>query len=129
MERKRILELAVEALQQQKAQIEADIKTVQAELKSAGLGISESEKPQRRRRSPAERRAHAQRMRKYWAAKKAQAKPRTAVAKVRTKTEAEKKAISLRMKEAWKKRKAAAATKNAKAKSKAAKVPEKPAGA
>jgi uncharacterized protein (UPF0335 family) len=108
MERKRILELAVEALQQQKAQVEADIQTIQAELKGTGFGVSESKEPQARRRSPAERKAQAERMREYWAAKRAQAKPRAAAAK---------KALSLKMKEIWKKRKAAAAAKKAKSKS------------
>lgn len=85
MERKRILQLAVEELRKQKEEIEAEIKTIQAEL-----GIRESRvarvaeiptAPDRRRRSrtPAERKAQAKKMREYWAAKRGKgAKPPSA---------------------------------------------------
>ncbi len=65
-------------------------------------------------------------MRRYWAAKRAQAgKPaataKISQAKVRKWTDAEKKALSLKLKQAWKKRKAAAAPKALKAPEQASK--------
>jgi len=124
MDRKQILELALQALQQQKAGIDADIEAIRAELEGTGSTIRQttivvSVATQRgRQRTPAERRAQAQRMRQIWAARKAKAaKPaaaKTAPAagtKTRLMTAAQKKALSLKMKEAWKKRKAGAGKK------------------
>jgi hypothetical protein len=122
MDQNRILELALEALQKQKAGIDEEIEMLHAELTGRGSTVREkpsvpaSGKAKGRSRTPAERKAHSERMRQYWAAKKGKAAkvttaPKTAPAaspKRRTKTAAAKKALSLKMKEAWKKRKAAA---------------------
>jgi len=123
MDRNRILELALEELKRQKTGINADIEAIQAELTGTGSGIRQnilvpSAGTQRgRTRTPAERKAQAQRMREIWAAKRSQAaKPaasaKTASAaantKIRSMTAAQKKVLSLKMREVWKKRKAAA---------------------
>jgi hypothetical protein len=133
MDRNRLLELAVEELERQKAGIDEEIAAVRAELGGKGSTVRTRSVSAgtRRRRTLAQRRAQAQRMREYWAAKRAQAAKPAAVAKrlsdpvtvakVRTWTDAKKKALSLRMREVWKKRKEAAAKK---AKSKATKAPE-----
>ena len=127
MDRNRILELALEGLQKQKADIEQEIEMVRAELRGRAPAVPSRFVPaarsgKRRSRTPAERKAQAERMRKYWAAKRAKVAkvataPKTSPAagakKRRAKTAAEKRALSLKMKEIWKKRRAAA--KNAKA--------------
>jgi nucleoid-associated protein YgaU len=123
MDRNRILELALEGLQKQKAGIDQEIEMIQAEL--SGRGSTVREKPfvpavgtaRGRLRTPAERKAQGERMRQYWAAKRAKAAkvttaPKTSPAagpKRRMKTAAEKKALSLKMREIWKKRRAATA--------------------
>ena len=119
MDRARLLELAVAELERQKAGIDEEIAAMQAELKGTGATVRQATQApsgstgRRRTRTAAERKAQAQRMREYWAARRAKAgktkakAPSTASAKVRTMSDAQKKAISLRMKEAWKKRKAA----------------------
>ena len=117
MERKRILELALESLEKQRAEIERAI----AEIREFGDGQKRvfDRNPKtpalvvakRRSKTKAERMAHSLRMKRYWAARKArQAKP-AAATKARRRTEAQKNAISLKLKEAWKRRKAAAAAK------------------
>ncbi len=128
MDRNRILELAVKELARQRAEIDAEIEAVRAELKSTGPAVREpisllaSGTRRRRSRTPAERRAQAARMRKYWAQRRAQpakpsaAAPAPASTKGRKKSAAEKKALSLKMREVWKKRKAAAAAKKSKSK-------------
>jgi hypothetical protein len=125
MDRARLLELAIAELKRQKAGIDEEIEAVRAELGSTAPTIPQTvlipSAGTRRRRSPAARKAHSERMRKYWAAKRAQTTRPAAVAKkpaggakVRSWTDAEKKALSLKLKEAWKKR---AAAKKAKSKS------------
>jgi hypothetical protein len=124
MDRNRILELAIEELERQRGGIDAEIEMVRAELKSAGsavrkpIPIPAAGTPRRRSRTPAERRAQSERMKQYWAAKRAQAArppvkaPAPPAAKRRPKSDAEKKALSLKMKEVWKKRKLAVAEKS-----------------
>jgi len=120
---KRILELALEALEKQRTDVEAAIAEIR-ELQDGKRRII-TRKPgmpalvvgKRRSRTPAERRAQAKRMREYWAKRKAGVAKVSAAsrrlpaasAKRRAKTAAEKKALSLKMREIWKKRKAAAA--------------------
>jgi hypothetical protein len=117
MDRKQILELALQELQRQRAEVEADIQSVQAELQGRGSAVSRTtivpfaDTPTGRKLTAAERKAVSLRMKRYWAAKRAQAAKPAARPKARTMTDAQKKAISLRMKEAWKKRKAAAKAK------------------
>ena len=122
MDQNRILELALEQLEQKKAGIEAELEMIQAELNGVGSAVLKIKVDTvagtgiRRQRTPAERKAQAERMRQYWAAKRGKAAKVTTAPKVfhaagskrRTKTAAEKKALSLKMKEAWKRRKAAA---------------------
>ena len=124
MDRNRILELAIETLEKQKAVIDADIESIRAELKEAGSGTARKEKPfaastrRRRSRKPAEHKSQSQRMKNYWAAKKLQAaKPslpaKTSPASVKGKpmSAARKKALSLKMKAVWAKKRAEAAKK------------------
>jgi hypothetical protein len=80
MEFKKILELALETLEKQKTQVEAEIEALRAEMRGSGPATSTrkaegSATPQKRRRAktPAERKAQSKRMKAYWAAKKAEA--------------------------------------------------------
>jgi hypothetical protein len=130
MDRARLLELAIAELERQKAGIDEDIAAIRAEMngpESAELPMELAPSAgNRKKRTAAERRAQAKRMREYWAARRAQAvkpaasAPKTSSApartgRVRVWTDAEKKALSLKLKKAWEKRKAASA-KKAKAK-------------
>jgi hypothetical protein len=105
MDRKQILELAVEALEKQKAGIDAEIISIRAELKGTRSRIlTKVESPaaaagKRRPRTPAERKAQSRRMRKHWAAKRAREEkapvvksPSPAAAERKTKAAAEIKA-------------------------------------
>jgi len=130
MQRKQILELALLELQRQKAGINADIEAIRTELESTGSVIPQTPSlasagtRRGRQRTPAQRKQQSLRMRKIWAARRAQAAkpavpaktaPAAASMKSRTMTAAQKKALSLKMREVWKMRKAAEA-KRAKAK-------------
>jgi len=130
MQRKQILELALQELQRQKAVINADIETIRTELEGAGSIIRQTPSlpsagiRRGRQRTPAQRKQQSQRMKGIWAARRAQAAkpavpaktaPVAASMKSRSMTAVRKKALSLKMREVWKKRKAAAA-KRAKAK-------------
>ncbi len=114
MERKRILELALERLQQQRMILEADIETIRAELRggtrTAKAGLTTTPAGRRRKRTLAEKEAQSERMRAYWAAKAK--KLTTAGGKRRPRTAAQRKAQSIRMKQAWARRKAEEAKKN-----------------
>jgi hypothetical protein len=129
MDRNRILELALEGLYRQKAGIDADIEEIQAELTGTGSAVPQTMlvpsagTPKGRQRTPAERKAQAQRMREIW--KKRKAAAAAASTKTRSMTAARKKALSLAMREVWKKRKAAAK----KGKLKAGKAPKQTAKA
>ena len=80
MEHKRILELALEALEKKKTQVETEIEALRAEMRGRG-GVTAKRKAgptagpsgRRRTRTPAERKAQSKRMKAYWAAKKAAA--------------------------------------------------------
>jgi hypothetical protein len=126
MERNRILELALQELDRQKAVIDADIEAIRTELRGTGTRavirqtpfLPSADSGRGRQRTPAERKAQAQRMREIWAARKAKAAkpaapaiaaPAASSAKTRSMTAARKKALSLAMKKAWKRRNAAAA--------------------
>jgi hypothetical protein len=124
MDRKQLLELAVEELERQKAKVVADIEIVRSELNKTGKNprkakFSSIGKRRKRIKTQTARKAHSQRMKKYRSVKKvrkakssAKAKTPTVKAKARKKTDAEKKALSLKMKEVWKKKKEAAAKKS-----------------
>ncbi len=110
---KRILELAVEALESQKARLEAEIEVIRTQLRG-GSERSTAVAPtagRRRHRTTAERKAQSERMRAYWAARKGRgAKGRAARksaagrSKYGPKTAAARKAQSERMKAYWAKR-------------------------
>jgi hypothetical protein len=79
MEHKRMLELALEALEKRRTQVEAEIETLRAEMRGGGRATLErkaepagSARKKRRARTPAERKAQSKRMKAYWAAKKAE---------------------------------------------------------
>lgn len=125
MDKNRILELAIESLERQKAKIDTEIENLRSEIKgrkTTPIKKRTSAKPAKKRgKSAAERKALSEKMKKVWAARKSQKAKTKAVTKkpaktkagtkVRRKTAAEKKALSLKMKEVWKKRKAEAAQK------------------
>ena len=126
MDRNRVLELAVEELERQKEVILAEIEAIRSELKGTPSRTPKTSKAvgartkRKRTKTAAARKAQSQKMKRYWAAKRAgkaksskAAKPATK-AKARTKTMAEKRALSLKMKEVWKKRKMQAAKKKKK---------------
>jgi len=115
MDKNRILELAIESLERQKAKIDTEIENLRSEikgLKTTPIKKKTSVKPSNKGgKSAAERKAQSEKMKKVWAAKKSKKAKTKSGAKVRHKTAAEKKALSLKMKEVWKKRKAEAAKK------------------
>ncbi len=66
---KRILELALETLEQRKALLQSEIESIQAELKgrSRPAAAADAPAPRRRRRmSAALRKAQSERMKKFW---------------------------------------------------------------
>jgi len=78
MEHKRILELALEALEKRKTQVEAEVKALRAEMRGSSkarstrkAGPAASPSGRRRAKTPAERKVQSKRMKAYWAAKKA----------------------------------------------------------
>lgn len=78
MEHKRILELALEALEKRRTQVEAEVEALRVEMRGSGRAASTrkagpaASRPEKRRvRTPAERKAQSKRMKAYWAAKKA----------------------------------------------------------
>jgi hypothetical protein len=80
MEHKGILELALEALQKQRTQVEAEIEALGAEMRGSRRATlkrrarpAASAQKKRRAKTPAERKAQSKRMKAYWAAKKAAA--------------------------------------------------------
>jgi hypothetical protein len=110
---KRILELAVEALQERKAKVEAEIESIQAQLGGA-IGKPKIAIPRvakRRKRTAAQRKAQSERMKAYWAARKNKAaksaparKPTSVKSKRGPKSAAARKAQSERMKAYWAKK-------------------------
>jgi len=121
MDQNRILELAIEELEKQKAELAAQIEDLRAELKGAGSRAARKVMPvaataqKQRSKTLAERKALSRKLKAIWAAKKLQ-KAKAPKPKGRRKTAAEKKALSLKMKAVWAKKRAGAAGKTAKAK-------------
>ena len=75
MDKIRILELAIETLERQKAELEVEINKIRAELKGQTTGVSLKKKSQakpkkKRSMTAAQRKAHSESMKKYWAQKK-----------------------------------------------------------
>jgi hypothetical protein len=88
MKTNRILELALEALESQKKAVEAEIASLQAELKGGTVTKSVQSSltitppsGRRREKTPAERKAHSEKMKAYWAAKKSEAASKIAKTK------------------------------------------------
>ncbi len=114
----RIVELAIEALEERKRAVEAEIQNLAQMLKSGASlpavrqpGVVSAD-PRRRARTAAEKAAQSQRMKAYWAAKKKGAAAHAPSAKPRaTRKAAARKAMSEKMKLIWAKRKAEAAKK------------------
>ena len=117
------MELALAELERQKSGVEEEIAAIRAELGGTGSAVSYEELApsagtgRGRTRTPAERKAHSEKMRQYWAKRRGQAgKPAAAeskqAARMQTKTRrwtaAQKEALALKLKAAWKKRKAEA---------------------
>ncbi len=114
----RLLELAMEALQARRAEIQLEIEALQLMMK--GKDVSGKQAPAAAkgfRRTAAQRKAHSERMKQIWRLRRAaagQTKARaSAPAKAKTgpQTAAARKAQSERMKAYWSKRKAEAAKK------------------
>jgi hypothetical protein len=110
---KRIFELAVEALRERKAQVEAEIELIRAELggRISHVTIAVPGTARRRRRTAAQRKAQSERMKAYWAARKGRAaktgrarKLTAAKPKRRPRSAAARKAQSEKMKAYWAKR-------------------------
>ena len=109
----RILELALEALHQRMAAVDAEIQSIKAELHSGtGPKTVAPAAGKRKARTAAQRKAQSQRMKAIWAEKRAKA-AKVQVAKKATPPKpkgsnaAARKAQSERMKAYWAKRKAA----------------------
>lgn len=98
MDRNRLLELALQELNRQRAALDADIEVLRAELKSSGSAPQRAASTaraagtgKRRQRTAAERKAHSRKMREIWAARKAKAAQSPAAAKLSEKAETQKK--------------------------------------
>lgn len=112
---RRILELALEALHERMAAIDAEIQSIQTQLRGGASPRTVAPAAGKRRtRTAAQRKAQSEKMKKIWAAKKgkpakAQAakKPTPAKQKRGPQSAAARKAVSERMKAYWAKRKAA----------------------
>jgi hypothetical protein len=118
MDRKRLLELALETLEAKRTEIEREI----AEIREFQDGKKRifARKPEvstlvavkRRSRTPAQRKAISRRMKEIWATRRLRAaKPSPSKAKRKPMSAARKRALSLKMKQVWANKKAAVAKK------------------
>jgi len=109
----RVLELAIEALEGQRAEIELEIQALQIMIKDGATPQTVAAGGKRAGRSAAQRKAQSERMRQYWQRKRASKAGDKAPAKSKSgpQSAAARKAISVRMKAYWAKRKADAAKK------------------
>lgn len=116
MDQSRILELAIQELERQKTAVAAEIEAISAELRETGTNrrasLAIAAVAGKRRRTPAERKAQSEKMRKIWAARRQHAA--AATAKPIADKSGASKSRSEAMKAAWAKRKAQAAGKPAK---------------
>jgi len=125
----RIIELAIEALRNRRSGVEAEIAALEGELRGRTALPIPPVAGKRKPRTAAQRRAHSEHMKAYWAARKARAskagRARKTVSvkpKLGPQSAAARKAQSERMKAYWAKRKAAAAKLQAVKKPKTAKA-------
>jgi hypothetical protein len=132
MDQKRLLELAIKALEVRQAAINTEIEAIRAELKGVGAprikGPDSAAVEGRGRGNLAARRAQSERMRKIWAARKAAAVKKATRPKAKPGKAAVNAAISAAMKAAWVRRKAKAAGKAAKTGPASIKGPAKTSG-
>ena len=75
MDKNRILELAIESLERQKAELDEEIEKIKAQMKGSAAGggrkTKAPAKPKKKQSmTPAQRKARSERMKKYWAEKK-----------------------------------------------------------
>jgi hypothetical protein len=112
----RVLELAIEALEGQRAEIELEIQALQSMIKDRTTPQTVTAVGKRAGRTPAQRKAQSERMRQYWQRKRASKASDKARAKPKSgpQSAAARKAISDRMKAYWAKRKAESAKKGRK---------------
>ncbi|MEJ2109702.1 MAG: hypothetical protein P8Z37_07300 [Acidobacteriota bacterium] len=78
MDKNRILELAIESLERQKAELDEEIQNIKAQMKGQAAGSVKRKKapakPKKKQSmTPAQRKVRSERMKKYWAEKKAAA--------------------------------------------------------
>jgi hypothetical protein len=112
MDQDRILQLAVEALERKRTEIDTEISAIRAQLSKTVSNASRDVKSvataveEKRRWTSAARKAQSLRAKKYWAAKRAKTQEPSAVSK----------AISQAMRASWAKKKAQATSKNIKTK-------------
>ena len=123
MERTRLLELAIEELERNRREIEAEIESLRADLgagnrpakKAAPAPRQSDDAGSRRPKTAAEKRAQSEKMKKVWASRRKKSGVKTKTGRMGSK------AISEAMRVYWAKRKAAekknAAGKNAEKKS------------
>jgi hypothetical protein len=132
MDQNQLLELAVEALNRQKAAVDAEIEAIRTELRGAGTTRTARSVAagvvRKRRMPPAARKAQSDRMKKIWAARRRQAAKKEIPSKLKSERATVNKAISVAMKAAWARRKAKAG-KTENTKQTPSKVPEKSAKA
>jgi|WetSurMetagenome_2_1015567.scaffolds.fasta_scaffold780755_1 hypothetical protein len=131
MDRDRALELAIEALQTRKAQIDAEIEMIQAELSGSEKAISTksviTDNRRERSRTTAQRKAQSQRMKERWAEKKAkEVKAEKPTPLSPTPKKATSNSINNAIQAFLEKKKAGTAQTNAKAKPTGNKIPKKP---
>jgi len=112
----RIIELAIEALRNRRSSVEAEIAVLEGELRGRTALPAHPAAGRRRSRTASQRKAHSDRMKAYWAARKRRSakaktagKPAAVKSKLGPQSAAARKAQSERMKAYWAKRKAAAA--------------------
>lgn len=75
MDKNRILELAIESLERQKADLDEEIKKIKIQMKGPAAGSARKTKapakPKKKKSmTPAQRKARSEQMKKYWAEKK-----------------------------------------------------------
>ena len=120
MDQRQLLELALEALQSQRTEIERAIEEIREFQGGNKRAVTRNPEvtsllaASRKSRTVAQRKTLSLKMKQIWALKKAKAAKSAIKPKARTMTAKRKKALSIKMREIWKKRKEAAAAKKAK---------------
>jgi len=71
MEKRRLLELALEGLKSEVRELEIELAAISKGVSAAATRLVRGRPRKRRKKSAAERKAHSEAMRAYWARKKA----------------------------------------------------------